>query len=69
MDATHSRCHRQTDSFTCIEHIRWQILEACVSACRAYSVESVYDVVNSTGYLPYFLRNDGLYVLYWSIQV
>ena len=69
MDATPYRYHRQTESFTCIEHIRWHILEAYVSACRAYSVGSVYDVVNSTGYLPYCLRNDGLYVLYWPIQV
>ena len=51
MHATPSNYCHHADLLTCIEHIRWKILEACINASWVYSVESV-----STMYLviPYF---------------
>ena len=39
---TPSHYHHHADLLTCIEHVRWKILEACVNVCWAYSVESVF---------------------------
>ena len=41
---------------TCIEHIGWNILEACVNACWIYSVESVL-VLSAT--LLFYSQHDG----------
>ena len=37
----HHHYHYHADLLTCIEHIRWTILEACVNTCWVYSVKSV----------------------------
>ena len=46
--------HHYADLPTCIEHIRWKILERFVKACWVYSVESFLRC-SSLGYFPYFL--------------
>ena len=37
----HHHYHYHADLLTCIEHIWWTILEACVNTCWVYSVKSV----------------------------
>ena len=42
MRDAYPHCHHHADLFTCIEHIRWKILEVCINDCWVYSVESVF---------------------------
>ena len=42
MLATPSEYYHYADLLTFIEHIWWNILEACVNACWLYSIVSVY---------------------------
>ena len=55
---TPSHYHHHADFLTCIENIRWKILDACVNVCWVYSVESMsnkkmYIVLSST-FLTFF---------------
>ena len=42
--ATLSHYQHLADLITCIEHMGWKILQACLSSCWVYSVESVFKV-------------------------
>ena len=45
MHLTHSHHKHYAPLLTCIEHIQWKILEACVNVCWVYSVESVFTIL------------------------
>ena len=61
--------HNYADLLTCIEHIWWNILDACVNVCWVYSVESVSKVQFSRLLSLFSSQYVGLYVLNWPIQV
>ena len=47
MHAAPAHYHYHADFLTCIEHIWWKSLEACVNVCWEYSCECVQDVNKS----------------------